>query len=286
MKGCFVFLLLLLSHFGEAQVSGLDTVYCTDEDRVVFNQFLQQMEPQKSLPVGELMVMTARFFVGCPYVGGTLEKSPEGLVVNLREMDCTTLVETTLALVRTLKGDRPSFDDFCQQLERIRYRSGKCIGYTDRLHYMTDWIYENERKGLVKDKSEALGGKKLEVDVSFMSTHPDRYKPLKEYPVYLSAIASKEAEINARPYFYLPQGEINVHGQGIKEGDLVAFVTTLKGLDVSHVGIICRVGDKLTFIHASSSGKKVIVNEASLQEYVEGIKHNCGILVVRPQPRY
>ena len=41
----------------------------------------------------------ARKFIGVPYVAATLEKSdPEQLVVNLRQMDCTTLVETTLAL--------------------------------------------------------------------------------------------------------------------------------------------------------------------------------------------
>ena len=57
-------------------------------------------------------------------------------------------------------------------------------------------------------------------------------------------------------------------------------------LDISHVGVVCRVGDKLTFIHASTTQKKVIVNEAPLQEYVESIKRNSGIMIVRPQMSY
>ena len=44
-----------------------------------------------------------------------------------------------------------------------------------------------------------------------------------------------------------------------------------------------REGDKLTFIHASTTKKRVIVNEEPLQEYVQGIKRNCGIMIVRPQ---
>ena len=39
----------------------------------------------------------------------------------------------------------------------------------------------------------------------------------------------------------------------------------------------------LTFIHASTVQKRVIVNEEPLQEYVQGIKRNCGIMIVRPQ---
>ena len=57
----------------------------------------------------------------------------------------------------------------------------------------------------------------------------------------------------------------------------------MKGLDISHVGIVCRERDMLTFIHASTVQKRVIVNEEPLQEYVQGIKRNCGIMIVRPQ---
>ena len=154
------------------------------------------------------------------------------------------------------------------------------------MHYTTDWIFENQRKGIVKDATREIGGVSLPVDVSFMSTHPDSYKPLKEHPELVARIAAKEKEINARPYYYIPESDINKLAEGIKDGDIVCFVTTIKGLDISHVGIVCRVGDELTFIHASTTQKKVIVNEAPLQEYVESIKRNSGIMIVRPQMSY
>lgn len=70
------------------------------------------MEPEKSLPLDELMIHTALFFRGTPYVASTLEKEPEGLVVNLQELDCTTFAETVLALSRTLREENPTFENF------------------------------------------------------------------------------------------------------------------------------------------------------------------------------
>lgn len=275
-------LFFLVAFVGRASATGDNQVYYTEEDRVIFDRFLREMESKRSLPVGDLTVETARFFLNRPYVAATLEKEPEGLVVNLRELDCTTLVETTFALVRTLRDREPSFDLFCDNLRQIRYRNGVINDYTDRLHYMTDWIYENQRKGWVRDVNREIGGKPLDVALSFMSTHPASYKQLKNCPGYIAKMAAKEKEISGRSFYYLPETEIDEHVPEIENGDMVCFVTTIKGLDVSHVGIICRVGEKLTFLHASTTAKKVIINEEPLQAYVQGNKRNCGVMVIRP----
>lgn len=255
----------------------------TVEDRAVFNRYMETMRSKRQLPTDKLMVETARFFLGTPYVAGTLEEEPERLVVNLRELDCMTLVETTTALVRTLRAVTPSYETFCLNLQEARYRDGSIGDYTDRLHYTTDWMYENQRKGCLKDVTAEIGGKPLDLQLSFMSIHPDSYKQLKGNPGRVAVMAAKEKEISARQHFYIPQDEINAHAGKIRNGDIVCFVTTVKGLDISHVGIICREGDKLTFIHASTSKKQVIVNEEPLQEYVQSIKRNKGIMIVRPQ---
>lgn len=272
IKSICLLVLLLVSLGVKAQIG----------DREIFDRYVSIMQAKKSLPMGELMVETSRFFQGTPYVAATLEKEPEGLVVNLRELDCTTLVENVLALSRTLQSSDPSFDNFCRNLQQIRYREGQITDYTDRLHYITDWLYENSRKGLVKDAGLEVGGQPLAVDLSFISTHPDSYKPLKGHPELVRKMADKEREINARSYFYLPLSEINVHAGKIKEGDIICFVTTIKGLDVTHMGIACRVDGKLTFIHASSTAKQVIVNDEPLFVYATKIKSNKGILVIRP----
>lgn len=263
-----------------------DKIKYTEADRAIFERYVSEMEASKSLSTGELMVKTARFFLGTPYVAATLEQEPEVLTINLREMDCMTMVENVVALSRTIQADSPSFDLFCRNLQALRYRNDEIHDYTDRLHYTTDWIFENERKGIVKDVTHQIGGLSYPVSVSFMSTHPNSYKQLKENPELTAKIAAKEKEINSRPYYFIPEAEINNKGVGMNDGDIVCFVTTIKGLDTSHVGVICRVGDKLTFIHASTTQKKVIVNEASLQEYVEGIKRNNGVMIVRPEAAY
>lgn len=259
-------------------------IYVTDTDREIYERYISAMEAKKGLPAGELLVETARYFLETPYVAATLEKEPEGLVVNLREMDCSTFVETVFSLVRTLQGKDTSFDAYCRNLQMLRYRNNSIGDYTDRLHYTSDWIYENERKGLVKDVTREAGGELLPLSLSFMSTHPESYKQLKENPEYVKIIAEKEEEINARTYYFIPEEKISSLSREIRSGDMIGFVTTIKGLDLSHVGIAYRTGETLTFIHASSTGKKVIVNEESLADYVRRIKNNKGIMVVRYQP--
>lgn len=274
--------LLIISQIAVGQTAATFHLYAAKEDTVVFERYLAEMKSNKSLPLHELLIETARFFIGTPYVASTLEKEPEELVVNLREMDCTTFVENVIALSRTLQDTTPSFEIFCHHLQQLRYREGRIADYTDRLHYMTDWIYENDRRGIVKDVNQAIGGQPLPLHLSFISTHPDSYKQLKNHPDRVQKMADKEKEINARSYFYLPKDGLNVCETGIEDGDIVCFVTTLKGLDVTHVGIACRIGGELTFIHASSIAKKVIVNPKSLPLYTEEIQTNKGVLVARP----
>lgn len=274
-------ILLLAPLLAGAQIEP-ERLYCTDADRATYERLVQPLEAKKALPVGELMVQAAHLFLETPYVAATLEKEPEGLVVNLSEMDCTTLAENVLAIVRTVKSADSSFEGFCRNLQQIRYRDGRIADYTDRLHYMTDWLHENSRKGLVEDVNREIGGSPLPLDLSFISTHPDSYKQLKGRPKLIRRMADKEKEINARTYFYLPTADIERQAASIADGDILCFVTTIKGLDVTHVGIACRVEDRLTFVHASSAAKKVVTERGTLAAYAAKTKTNKGLLVIRP----
>lgn len=279
-----VLLFLSLAFAAAAQDHSGQKLYATEEDRMIFERYREAMGSRSSLPIGELMIETARFFLNVPYVASTLEMEPEGLVVNLRELDCTTLAETVLALSRTIQSGHPSFESYCDHLRSLRYRGDSITDYTDRLHYMTDWFYENGRKGIVEDVTRSIGGIALPLELSFISTHPDSYKQLKSNPAFVRKMAAKEKDINARAYFYLPKAEIDKRSESIWDGDILCFVTTIKGLDVTHVGIACWQDGILTFIHASSSAKSVIVQPTSLREYTEGIKSCKGILIARPLP--
>lgn len=255
----------------------------TQSDKGIFESYLNSVQTVDKLCSDILMDETAKFFLGVPYVGKTLEYEPERLIVNLREMDCMTFVENVLALAEASASGTPSWQTYLEKLQQIRYRDGKIEDYTSRLHYTSDWIYENEKKGLIADITKEIGGVPLAMDVSFVSTHPESYMQLQSHPEYIAVMAKKEKEINSRQYYYIPKEEIDKWEAQIRTGDIVCFVTSIKGLDISHVGIVHKEGDKMTFIHASSGKKRVIINEESLQDYVLGIKKSKGIMVLRPQ---
>ncbi|MDR3260307.1 MAG: DUF1460 domain-containing protein [Tannerella sp.] len=284
------FLLFILLFFaggckGQAPAESVESfIDCTEEDRVIFDRYVHAMETKKALPLSDLIVETAQFFLETPYVASTLEKEPERLVINLREMDCTTLTEVSVALARTMKESHPSFESFCLNLRKLRYREGVIRDYTDRLHYFSDWMYENERKGLVKDVTREIGGTPYRLNLSFMSAHPDSYRPLKSHPEWIRTIREKELEITERnAYAMISDDSVKDCDRKMKNGDIVCFVTRIRGLDISHVGIICRQSGNLSFIHASSSAKKVIVEPRPLQVYVKNIQTTAGIMIVRPQ---
>lgn len=255
----------------------------TQSDKGIFESYLNSVQTVDKLCSDIFMDETAKFFLGVPYVGKTLEYEPERLIVNLREMDCMTFVENVLALAEASASGTPSWQTYLEKLQQIRYRDGKIKDYTSRLHYTSDWIYENEKKGLIADITKEIGGVPLAMDVSFVSTHPESYMQLQSHPEYIAVMAKKEKEINSRQYYYIPKEEIDKREAQIRTGDIVCFVTSIKGLDISHVGIVHKEGDKMTFIHASSGKKRVIINEESLQDYVLGIKKSKGIMVLRPQ---
>lgn len=256
--------------------------YVTEQDKELFDRYITYISAG-DYTSQELIMATATFFLERPYVAATLEKEPEGLVVNLREMDCTTFVETVFSLAKTVSDGTPSFESFCENLKQFRYRNGRIDGYTSRLHYTTDWIHENSRKGLVKDKTAEIGGSPLALHLFFMSRNADKYKQLKHNPELVAEIAAIENSVNKHSYFFIPKDRIESVRNEIKEGDLIGFVTSITGLDVSHVGLAKWEAGRLTFIHASSAQKKVIVQPGTLQEYAQSASKNTGIIVVRPQ---
>jgi len=230
------------------------------------------------------MVYSALFFLNTPYVANTLDTlNNEDLIINFREMDCMIFVENCLALSRMLRYQNPDMDGFERELRLIRYRNGVLTDYPSRLHYSSDWIFDNIKKGVVEDLTNALGGQKFKPNVSFMSENYLKYKHLKDNPEALNKIKTIEQAINKRGnYFLLPKQEIEAHQTLIKSGDIICFTTSVPGLDIAHMGIAYRNKEQLTFIHASSTAKKVIINPESLVDYCKKINSNTGIIVLRP----
>ncbi|MDH8701194.1 hypothetical protein M2138_000533 [Dysgonomonadaceae bacterium PH5-43] len=254
------------------------------KDEKVVTSFIKECEKDTvALSPNELLLKAAWHLMGTPYVGHTLEvNKEEQLVINLRELDCMTFVDNCLALSRTVRYANPDFDYFARQLKYIRYRNGIIQGYTSRLHYTSDWITDNINKNVVEDITHGIGGKKFYPEVSIMSTRPELYPALKSNPADLATMKEIENIINKRTtYYYLPKNEIKDKQHLIKDGDIICFVTSAKGVDIAHLGIAYRYKGGLTFIHASSKHKKVLVNPESLSDYCKAIKSNRGIIVLR-----
>jgi hypothetical protein len=72
----------------------------------------------------------------------------------------------------------------------------------------------------------------------------------------------------------------------IQTGDIIALATSVEGLDVTHTGLAFRKDDgRIHLLHASTRGA-VEISKLPLPEYLQGVKGNTGIIVVRPlEPR-
>ncbi len=240
-------------------------------------------EKLSAKPINEVIIEIGKSFTGTDYVAHTLEvNDEEKLVINLSGLDCNTFVENVLVLSRCIKQGKTSFEDYQDELKLIRYRDGKIEQYPSRLHYFTDWIFNNEEKIIVKNITEEIGGEKFELNLSFMSSHPEYYKHLKANPGFIPIIKKQEEEINKREHYFIPQEKIAAIEPEIESGDLLAFTSTIKGLDVNHVGIAVRMDDeRIHILHAPNVGYKVQITELPLAEYVNKIEKDSGVIVVR-----
>jgi cell wall-associated NlpC family hydrolase len=235
-------------------------------------------------PINDIVADIGKTFLGTPYLAHSLEdKGEEQLVINLTGLDCTTFVENALVFARLIKMGRTSFKNYENELRKIRYRKGIIDGYPSRLHYFSDWIYDNEKKGIIDDITELVGGKPVQFHLNFMSTHPESYPQLKDHPELLKEIRKQEAEINRRNYFYVPKERVGFIEKQINNGDIIAFTTSIPGLDISHVGIAVRMEDnRIHLLHAPNVGYKVQISEDPLSAYINKIKKDTGIIVLKP----
>ena len=258
-----------------------------NEDSLRIENLLQQAE-REDCGGEHPMTYFARQFLGTPYVAHTLEgNDPEQLVVNTRQLDCSTFVETVAALTLCHRSGTRRYRHFCQRLQQIRYRQGRIDGYPSRLHYLTEWALDNQQKGLLTSVLDTVPSpllKDVSVNVNYMSTHPDRYAALKQHPEYIPHIRRNEAAINGLRVRVLPKAYTNRSPRQlpfIQTGDIVAIVTSKAGLDTSHLGIALWQDGKLHLIHASSLRKQVILDPQTFHQYTSRQPSQSAIRILR-----
>jgi hypothetical protein len=245
------------------------------------------------VPLGRAVDRAAGLAIGTPYVPYTLEaylraggspRDREPLTLSLSRFDCVTLVESSLALARAARRPgEPDWAAFAREVERVRYRGGTREGYLSRLHYFSEWLDDNERRGLVRVLGRELGGEPDARPLRFMSTHPDAYPALRDAAVR-AGVAAMEKRLDGHPRWVIPTARIAAVQDRIQTGDVLAFATAIDGLDVTHSALAHRGADGvLHVLHAPLSGGEVEITGTTLPEYVARIRRSTGVLVARPR---
>ncbi len=299
-----------LPSVSSSQPIDLSVVTLSPSDRKIFNQLRSRArtEDWRNLPIGTLTQRVGESFLGSEYQANLLDRvlqntsrnalqngsGQETLTASLQQFDCVLFVETVLALAQTFQ--QPNLSDtqaetlFFNALQQYRYRNGTLGDYCSRLHYFSDWILDHNRRGLVQELGQSLGGVPLDRSLSFMSQNWRKYPVLVASLKFRTCIAETEAAIETKNVFYIPTQQISQHYSKLQPGDVVGIVTRMKELDVTHSGIVYQRLDtngtarssRTGLMHASvRSGIKI---SPDLATYVGNVDGAIGIVVARPLP--
>lgn len=258
----------------------------SDEAAETIQQWLEEglIYWRQTGDVTALIAYYADHQLGILYVGGLLdEPDEEELVVTLAGSDCVIYVEMSLAMAMTTLQARTSFDAFRENLKLIRYREGEIDGYPSRLHYFSDWLLTNREKGLLTLLFQEEGLPAVEPP-DFMSRNRENYRHLADDDTMYDKIRTIEKDLADRlaeqRLVYIPQDRIPEFEDRFRTGDILAFVTTIEGLDITHTGLVKMDGDQAGFYHASLTGD-VIVDPDSIHKYTVNRRNINGIIVAR-----
>lgn len=257
--------------------------YDEESDTSKITSILSGVDIRGNWEPGDKVVEIGMMFLDTPYVASTLEGKPEMLTVNVSQYDCTTFVETVIAMVKTLQEGRNSWRDFLFNLQNIRYRSGEIDGYPSRLHYITDWGMDNVYRGNFSEATTSINRHQFAVrSLDFMSRNASSYPALSDS---MNLVRIKEVENGYRNVRFPYIKTINLSKTDVidqlKNGDILAFVTNISNLDVSHMGILVFKDGVPHVLHASSSAGKVVLTQDSLYDFLKKNRNLIGVRVFR-----
>jgi hypothetical protein len=221
-------------------------------------------ESSKIKAVGKRIDFLSRQLLGLDYVESTLIgdiNTPEIFVINLKGVDCFTFIDYIEAMRLS-----DSFSEFKINVRKVRYRSEK-IAFKNRNHFFTDWIEFNSN--FVNDVTDEISNKKFIRVIKTLNEKEDGtyflpgIKPFQREIRYISSDVINNSVLNK-----------------LRTGDYIGVYSEIKGLDVSHVGIVIKDNDKIYLRHASSLKKHRKVIDQDFKKY---ISDKPGIIVFRPK---
>jgi N-acetylmuramoyl-L-alanine amidase-like protein len=203
---------------------------------------------------GERIALLSALFLGRSYISDPLGGGPdskEELSLGLDGFDCVTYIETVLSLARSSAAS-----EFAGELREMRYAGG-LVDWRHRNHYMTDWVRNNERRGILQDITSGPATVIKIRNLSLLRSLPAKTANIRCFP--------KRALGKARSLF--------------QTGDVILFASTKKNLDVFHTGFLIKQGNEISLRHATRAAGQVV--EQSLSSFMKAHKM-AGFILLRP----
>jgi hypothetical protein len=204
--------------------------------------------------IGARIAALSKQFLGHPYqknlLIGAVDEA-EVFTASFDAFDCVTYIETVLSLARASTPD-----EFIENLRHIRYADG-IVDWKKRNHYMTTWIRNNKRAGVVRDRTRGPGV-------------IERRRCLRA----LNGLPERTVRVRS-----IPKREFMRHQQDVQTGDLIFFASTRLDRDVFHCGVLIR-DEIVRMRHAPLSRGHVV--DQDLAEFLRANRMS-GVIVVRPR---
>jgi len=216
---------------------------------------------------------------GTPYLIFCLGEGPSGLIdkdplMDLGRVDCMTFCEQILAMAISR-----SYQDYFQNLQKIRYRDG-IVDFKLRNHYtIADWLPNNA--WLLEDATELIGGPLCRPMIKTV----DR-------PQFFKTTGCPDLRGISPPQtmtvMYIPKEDLlDVEGN-LRGGEIVSLIQHQEGIFSSHMALIAKDREGGTiFRHASRTAGEVV--DEPFAEYVGKIKewdNTAGMIFIRVRRDY
>ena len=217
-------------------------------------------------------VWATRAFLGARYLSSPLgEEAPpdQGPRFRLDAFDCTTLVETAIAL-----GNAGSVAEARALLDDIRYDGPPSFAH--RNHYvLAEWLPANRRKGWIEEvTSEIAGDRARRVELRYTTAS---WRSAARSGHLLPHLDPALLPTGAFAFSIVPLAAMKAIASAIPEGTLVAVVRTARPdrpYRVTHLGLVVVRQGVVVVRHASPARMRVV--DEPLERFIARASASSG----------
>jgi hypothetical protein len=217
-------------------------------------------------------MLIGQFFKGVPYLSNRLSKSnPEKIYYSFSDFDCVTYVENVLALYYSVGANAK----FIKNLINIRYDD--TVSYENRNHYLTKGLQKMVALNILSPINNQFNSKSIQKNVNYLSKH------VISNNINMATIINIEKSISQKNMYYFDSTKDLKINDLIKNGDVIAFVSSRNDLDFQHVGFVHIKNNKMYILHASQEKKIVCISDVTIDQYIFKNKKITGFQIYRPK---